>query len=166
MFAISRRFRFAIFLCPLRSISSLSRYHHRSSHILHNHPRRPIPTRAPQVSLRLRSHRLASLCIRTSFLLFPADSLTPPLAVRRPGHLYVPLFPFSPNPHQSSATIPIAIFAENSSSRRTPLLLGLVALLGAQVLLMEAPNYALMALARALQGISSSMIWVVGLALL
>ncbi|KAG8220121.1 major facilitator superfamily domain-containing protein [Butyriboletus roseoflavus] len=64
------------------------------------------------------------------------------------------------------STIPIAMFAEKSSSRRTPLVIGLLALLGAQVLLMEAPNYALMAVARTLQGISSSMIWIVGLALL
>ncbi|KAF8550301.1 MFS general substrate transporter [Imleria badia] len=64
------------------------------------------------------------------------------------------------------STIPIAMFAERSSSRRAPLTIGLFALLGAQVLLMEAPNYALMAVARVLQGISSSMIWVVGLALL
>lgn len=58
------------------------------------------------------------------------------------------------------------MFAERSPSRRVPLIVGLVALLGAQVLLMEAPNYALMAVARVLQGISSSMIWIVGLALL
>lgn len=91
----------------------------------------------------------------------------PSPAVRRAGPLYVPLSLFSPFvPHHSSATFPIAIFAEKSSSRRTPLVIGLLALLGAQVLLMEAPNYALMAVARALQGISSSMVWVVGLALL
>ncbi|KAF8446288.1 MFS general substrate transporter [Boletus edulis BED1] len=64
------------------------------------------------------------------------------------------------------STIPIAVFAEKSSSRRTPLVIGLLALLGAQVLLMEAPNYPLMAIARFLQGISSSVVWVVGLALL
>ena len=74
--------------------------------------------------------------------------------------------PFPSPPHQPSATIPIAMFAERSPSRRTPLIIGLLALLGAQVLLMEAPNYAVMAVARFLQGISSSMIWVVGLALL
>ncbi|KAF9229686.1 MFS general substrate transporter [Gyrodon lividus] len=64
------------------------------------------------------------------------------------------------------STIPIAIYSERSTSRRTPLILGLVALLGAQVLLMQAPNYPLMAVARTLQGISSSMVWIVGLALL
>ncbi|KAG9314671.1 MFS general substrate transporter [Chiua virens] len=63
-------------------------------------------------------------------------------------------------------TIPIAVYAERTTARRLPLVLGLIALLGAQVLLMEAPNYPLMAIARALQGISSSVIWIVGLALL
>ncbi|KIK99897.1 hypothetical protein PAXRUDRAFT_131055 [Paxillus rubicundulus Ve08.2h10] len=64
------------------------------------------------------------------------------------------------------STIPIAMYSEIRTSRRTPLIIGLVALLGSQVLLMEAPNYPLMAVARALQGISSSMVWIVGLALL
>ncbi|KAH7929365.1 MFS general substrate transporter [Leucogyrophana mollusca] len=64
------------------------------------------------------------------------------------------------------STIPIAMFSENHSARRTPLLLGLVALLGSQVMLMEAPNYAVMAIARVIQGLSSSMVWIVGLALL
>jgi len=64
------------------------------------------------------------------------------------------------------STIPIAMYSERTTSRRTPLVIGLIALLASQVLFMEAPNYALMAIARALQGISSSMVWIVGLALL
>ncbi|KAI6136941.1 MFS general substrate transporter [Pisolithus sp. B1] len=63
-------------------------------------------------------------------------------------------------------TIPIAIYSEKHSSRRIPLIFGLIALIVSQILLMFAPNYALMAVARVSQGISSSMIWVVGLALL
>jgi predicted MFS family arabinose efflux permease len=47
-----------------------------------------------------------------------------------------------------------------------PLILGLVLLIGSQVMFMEAPTYWLMCLARVLQGISSSVVWVVGLALL
>jgi DHA1 family solute carrier family 18 vesicular amine transporter 1/2 len=47
-----------------------------------------------------------------------------------------------------------------------PLIAGLIALLASQVIFMEAPSYAVMALARVLQGISSSMVWIVGLALL
>ncbi|KAI6133361.1 MFS general substrate transporter [Pisolithus croceorrhizus] len=64
------------------------------------------------------------------------------------------------------STIPIAIYSEKHSSRRIPLIFGLVALIISQILLMFAPNYAVMAVARVSQGISSSMIWVVGLALL
>ncbi|KAI6134157.1 MFS general substrate transporter [Pisolithus croceorrhizus] len=64
------------------------------------------------------------------------------------------------------STIPIAIYSEKHSSRRIPLIFGLIALIVSQILLMFAPNYALMAVARVSQGISSSMIWVVGLALL
>ncbi|KAI6045153.1 MFS general substrate transporter [Pisolithus marmoratus] len=64
------------------------------------------------------------------------------------------------------STIPIAIYSERCSSRRIPLIIGLIALIISQILLMLAPNYALMAIARVSQGISSSMIWVVGLALL
>lgn len=50
--------------------------------------------------------------------------------------------------------------------RRMPLILGLLALIASQVMFMLAPNYAVMAVARVLQGISSSMVWIVGLALL
>lgn len=64
------------------------------------------------------------------------------------------------------STIPIAIYAEGWTSRQMPLLIGQLALIGSQILLMLAPNYALMAIARVFQGVSSSVIWVVGLALL
>ncbi|KAF5377253.1 hypothetical protein D9615_006365 [Tricholomella constricta] len=64
------------------------------------------------------------------------------------------------------STIPIAVFSESYSMRRTPLIIGLVILLGSQVMLMEAPIYAVMCIARVLQGVGSSMVWVVGLALL
>ncbi|KAG1908464.1 MFS general substrate transporter [Suillus fuscotomentosus] len=64
------------------------------------------------------------------------------------------------------STIPIAMHSERYSMRRMPLILGLIALIASQVMFMEAPNYAVMAVARVLQGISSSMVWIVGLALL
>ncbi|KAI0935830.1 hypothetical protein AcW1_000241 [Taiwanofungus camphoratus] len=63
-------------------------------------------------------------------------------------------------------TPPIAHFSERYNSRRIPLLAGQVALVGAQIMLMEAPKYWVMVLARIIQGISSSVVWVVGLALL
>ncbi|KLO05711.1 MFS general substrate transporter [Schizopora paradoxa] len=65
-----------------------------------------------------------------------------------------------------TATPPISWLSERYNSRRFPLLCGLGALIGSIILFMEAPNYAVMVLARVLQGISSSTIWIVGLALL
>ncbi|KAF8973801.1 major facilitator superfamily domain-containing protein [Flammula alnicola] len=64
------------------------------------------------------------------------------------------------------ATIPIAMLSERYNARRMPLVFGLLLLIGSQVMLMEAPNYPVMCIARILQGIGSSMVWVVGLALL
>lgn len=58
------------------------------------------------------------------------------------------------------------MLSERYDSRRMPLIIGLVALLASQIMLMEAPVYWLMCLARVLQGISSSVVWVVGLALM
>lgn len=55
---------------------------------------------------------------------------------------------------------------EKYQMRRTPLIWGLISLMGFLVLFMEAPTYAVMVVARFIQGISSSAIWVVGLALL
>ena len=56
--------------------------------------------------------------------------------------------------------------SEKYGSRKSPLVYGLVSLMGFLVMFMEAPNYAVMVVARFVQGISSSVIWVVGLALL
>ncbi|KJA29370.1 hypothetical protein HYPSUDRAFT_32786 [Hypholoma sublateritium FD-334 SS-4] len=64
------------------------------------------------------------------------------------------------------STIPIALLSERYNSRQQPLVLGLVILTGSQIMLMEAPNYPVMCIARILQGVGSSMVWVVGLALL
>jgi predicted MFS family arabinose efflux permease len=46
------------------------------------------------------------------------------------------------------------------------MLMGMVALIVSQVMFMEAPTYVVMCIARILQGFSSSVIWVVGLAYL
>ncbi|KAF1998628.1 MFS general substrate transporter [Amniculicola lignicola CBS 123094] len=56
--------------------------------------------------------------------------------------------------------------ADHSSSRRTPLLLGLVALLGATVMLHIGSKIGILIVARILQGVSAAVVWVVGLALL
>lgn len=46
------------------------------------------------------------------------------------------------------------------------MIFGLFALAGSQIMFMEAPTYAVMCVARVIQGISSSIVWVVGLAFL
>ncbi|KAH9891124.1 MFS general substrate transporter [Cubamyces lactineus] len=63
-------------------------------------------------------------------------------------------------------TPPIAFLSEKYKNRKIPLLLGQAALIGSQVMLMEAPTFWVMALARIAQGISACVIWVVGLALI
>ncbi|KAF8912925.1 major facilitator superfamily domain-containing protein [Gymnopilus junonius] len=65
-----------------------------------------------------------------------------------------------------ATTIPIAMISERYKARQIPLILGLVILIASQVVLMEAHNFAVMCVARVLQGLGSSMVWVVGLALL
>jgi DHA1 family solute carrier family 18 vesicular amine transporter 1/2 len=67
---------------------------------------------------------------------------------------------------QPAATIPIAGLSERYSERRLPLIAGLLTLIGSQILFMLAPAYWVMCLARVIQGVSSSVVWVVGLALL
>jgi MFS family permease len=57
-------------------------------------------------------------------------------------------------------------YADRSSSRRLPLLFGLVTLGGATVLLCLARTVALLVLGRLLQGFSAAMVWTVGQALL
>ncbi|KAF1955223.1 MFS general substrate transporter [Byssothecium circinans] len=56
--------------------------------------------------------------------------------------------------------------ADRSSSRRSPLVLGLLALLGATVLLNIGSSIGIMIAGRLLQGASAAVVWVVGLALL
>ena len=56
--------------------------------------------------------------------------------------------------------------ADRSSSRRTPLLLGLLALAGSTVMLCVGRSIGVIAAGRVLQGMSAAVVWVVGLALL
>ena len=58
------------------------------------------------------------------------------------------------------------IYADHTSSRRWPLLLGLVALTGATFLLAFGNSVGLFVLGRLLQGLSAAVVWSVGLALL
>ncbi|KAF9454971.1 MFS general substrate transporter [Macrolepiota fuliginosa MF-IS2] len=64
------------------------------------------------------------------------------------------------------STIPVAMWSEHYNARKYPMLVGLLALIGSQIMFMEAPTYAVMCVARIIQGVSSSVIWVVGLAFL
>lgn len=64
------------------------------------------------------------------------------------------------------ATPPLAYFAERYWSRQTPLVLSLLLLIGSQVMFMEAPIYAVMVIARVIQGVSSAVVWVVSFSLL
>ena len=64
------------------------------------------------------------------------------------------------------ATPPVAHYSEVYRNRKIPLLASFVALAGSQVILMEAPAYWPMVLARCLQGLNATIIWTVGLALL
>ncbi|KAI9742196.1 MAG: hypothetical protein M1818_004096 [Claussenomyces sp. TS43310] len=57
-------------------------------------------------------------------------------------------------------------YADRSGSRRLPLLIGLLALSGATVMLCLARNVGLLVAGRLLQGLSASVVWTVGTALL
>ncbi|KAK7051642.1 hypothetical protein VNI00_004621 [Paramarasmius palmivorus] len=63
-------------------------------------------------------------------------------------------------------TLPVAMWSERYNARQWPLILGIILLIGSIIMLMEAPKFWLMVVARVLQGFGSTMVWVVGLALL
>jgi len=60
----------------------------------------------------------------------------------------------------------VGFYADNTTSRRFPLLLGLLALAGSTLLLCLGKNIALLVVGRLLQGLSAAIVWSVGLALL
>ncbi|TDL24263.1 MFS general substrate transporter [Rickenella mellea] len=66
----------------------------------------------------------------------------------------------------SVSTPVVAHLSEIYRSRWWPMMFGLFALIGSNVMFMEAPNYWVMVIARIFQSVSSSAVWVVGLALL
>ncbi|KAL8690931.1 MAG: hypothetical protein Q9224_004290 [Gallowayella concinna] len=61
---------------------------------------------------------------------------------------------------------PAGIIADRVSTRQAPFLAGLVALLGATLLLFLGQSFPVLILARILQGISGAVVWTIGLALL
>ncbi|KAK0189482.1 MFS general substrate transporter [Armillaria mellea] len=95
------------------------------------------------------------------------------LGYKRPASLtgwllfaYVRFPNLSPSCNFVTATIPVAVWSEKYDARKVPLVAGVIILIGSQIMFMEAPAYWLMCLARFLQGVGSTMVWVVGLALL
>jgi predicted MFS family arabinose efflux permease len=64
-----------------------------------------------------------------------------------------------------TVTVPIAVYSEKFNARKYPMVIGTIILIGSQIMFMEAPVYWLMCVARVLQGLGSTMIWVVGMAL-
>ncbi|PVG02160.1 MFS general substrate transporter [Serendipita vermifera] len=65
-----------------------------------------------------------------------------------------------------ATTPPLAYLAERYWSRRAPLLIAVLLLIGSQALFMEANVYWLMVLARVIQGASSAVVWMLSFALL
>lgn len=60
----------------------------------------------------------------------------------------------------------VAVVGAKYKNRQIPLFLGLLFMAGAVVLFMEAESYALMVVARILQGFSGTVLWTIGLALI
>ncbi|KAL8903230.1 MAG: hypothetical protein Q9207_004064 [Kuettlingeria erythrocarpa] len=62
-------------------------------------------------------------------------------------------------------SIPAGVIADRTSSRQTPFLIGLVALLGATLMLFLGQTVPVLVVARILQGTSAAVVWTIGLAL-
>ncbi|GAA5989368.1 hypothetical protein JCM5350_005690 [Sporobolomyces pararoseus] len=60
---------------------------------------------------------------------------------------------------------PVAFIGAKYKNRQIPLIVGLVFMIGAIIMFMEANSYALMVVARILQGFSGTVLWTIGLAL-
>ncbi|POS72833.1 hypothetical protein DHEL01_v208776 [Diaporthe helianthi] len=60
----------------------------------------------------------------------------------------------------------VGLYADHSSSRRWPLLIGLVSLAGSTIILCLGRTIALLVIGRILQGLSAAIVWTVGLALM
>ncbi|KAJ8521761.1 hypothetical protein ONZ45_g1574 [Pleurotus djamor] len=65
-----------------------------------------------------------------------------------------------------TCTIPLAILSERFNSRKWPLVSGLLVLAASQFMFWEAPYYPIMVVARIIQGVSSALVWIFGLALI
>ncbi|THU82496.1 MFS general substrate transporter [Dendrothele bispora CBS 962.96] len=130
---------------------------------------------SPPIGLKWRSSYwfitfVVALGLATDMLVYTIIVPVLPFQLQRLGYHGVSgltgwlLFAFSGG--LFAATFPAAMFSERYDARQSPLVLGVIILVGSQIMLMEAPVYWLMVLARVLQGIGSTMVWVVGMALL
>ncbi|KAF8213784.1 major facilitator superfamily domain-containing protein [Mycena galopus ATCC 62051] len=129
----------------------------------------------PPIGLKWRSSYnfttlIVGLGIATDLLVYSIIIPVMPFQLQRLGYQGVSaltgwlLFAYSAGLVLS--TIPIAMLSERYNNRRIPLILGLILLIGSQVLLMEAPDFPVMCISRVLQGFGSTVVWVNGLALL
>ncbi|KAH6638645.1 major facilitator superfamily domain-containing protein [Truncatella angustata] len=66
---------------------------------------------------------------------------------------------------QLLSSVPIGWLADRTQSRQSPFLCGLVALTAGTIMLALGQNIAVMVIARALQGVSASVVWTIGLAM-
>lgn len=62
-------------------------------------------------------------------------------------------------------SIPVGVIADRTNARQTPFLCGLVALIGATLMLAFGQSVAVLIVARVLQGTSAAVVWTVGLAM-
>ncbi|KAI4522902.1 MFS general substrate transporter [Schizophyllum commune Loenen D] len=132
-------------------------------------------TASPPIGLRWRSSSwfttiVVGLGITTDLLVYSIIIPVLPFQLQELGYSGVSglvgwlLFAYSAG--LALFTIPIAVLSERWGARRWPLIVGLLILVGSQVMMMEAPTYWVMCLARIIQGFASSIVWVLGLALL
>lgn len=146
---------------------------------IHNFLAARVDTSAPPPRLlRLRSSKafiLTTICIAVFTDIFLYGLIVPviPFSLESRAHV-------APPSVQSWVSILLAVygaallvcsplagwFADRSSSRRLPLLGGLVTLAGATVMLCLAHTVALLVVGRILQGFSAAIVWTVGQALL
>lgn len=140
--------------------------------------RRVDPSSPPPYFLKFRSSKLfilSTICVAVFTDIFLYG-------------IIVPVVPFSLNSRagvpesqvQSWVSVLLAVYgaallvgspisgwyADHSSSRRLPLLIGLVAMVGSTILLCLAKSVALLILGRVFAGLSAAVVWTVGLALL
>ncbi|KAI9055526.1 hypothetical protein LZ554_000474 [Drepanopeziza brunnea f. sp. 'monogermtubi'] len=136
------------------------------------------PPPPPPYLLQVRSSKtfiLATICIAVFTDIFLYGIVVPVIPFALASRAHVP-----PSSVQSYVSILLAVYgaallvaspvagwyADRSSSRRLPLLLGLWALGGATVMLCLARTVALLIAGRILQGCSAAVVWTVGQALL